>query len=116
MNLVLAFIFATAWAYLACAVYTVLGKPPLVGIDTRLQGVFYLLAFSVLFYVSQNPGIWILNKALGIFYAFATVASFTGIQKWATYWKDDPSKGSGALQIGMSFWDLALAVYFLSQV
>ncbi len=116
MNLVCAFIEATAWAYLACAVYMLLGKPALVGIDTRLQGAFYLGLFAIFLYISYNPGIWILNLILGVFYSFATVASFTGIQKWMAYWKDDPSKGSGALQIGMSFWDLALAVYFLSQV
>jgi len=113
MNLICAFIFATAWAYLACAVYTALGKPPLVGIDTRLQGIFYLILFTILLYVSYNPGIRLLNLILGVFYSFATVASFTGIQKWMAYWKDDPKKGSGALQIGMTYWDLALAVDFL---
>jgi len=116
MNLVCAFIFATAFAYLACAVYTVLGKPALVGWDKRLQGVFYLGLFAFLLYVSQNPGIWILNLILGIFYAFGTVASFIGLQRWAAYWKDDPEKGSAVLQIGMSLWDLVLAVAFLSLI
>lgn len=114
LKLICAFIEATAWAYLACAVYMVLGKPALVGIDTRLQGAFYLFLFAVLLYVSHNPGIWILNKGLGIFYAFGAVGSFIGYpQVWMAYWKKDPEKGSDAAQIGMANWDLPLAVAFL---
>lgn len=117
MNLVCAFIEATAWAYLACAVYTLLGKPALVGIDTRLQSAFYLFLFAVLLYVSHNPGIWILNKVLGIFYAFGAVGSFIGYpQVWAAYWRESPEEGSNAGQIFMSAWDLVLAVAFLSLV
>jgi len=116
LNLVCAFIEATAWAYLACAVYTFLGKPVLVSRDTRLQGAVYLGLFAVLLYVSQNLGIRILNTILGIFYVFSTVASFIGLQRWAAYWKDDPEEGSAAGQIGMAYWDLALAVAFLSIV
>ena len=117
MNLVCAFIFATAWAYLACAVYTALGKPPMVDVDTRIQGVFYLFAFAVILYVYYNPGVWILNILLGIFYGFSAAGSFIGYpQRWAAYWKDDPEEGSAAGQIGMAYWDLALAVAFLSLV
>jgi len=117
MKLDLAFIEATAFAYLACAVYKALGKPPLVGIDTRLQGAFYLGLFAILLYVSYNPGIWILNVLLGVFYGFGAVGSFIGYpQRWAAYWKDDPEEGSAAGQIGMAFWDLVLAVAFLSLV
>ncbi len=116
LNLVSAFIFATAWAYLACAVYTALGRPPLVGIDTRLQTAFYLCAFAVFLYVSYNPSVWILNLFLGVCYSFACVASFIGLQRWAAYWKDDPEAGSAAGQIEMAFWDLVLAVVFLSLV
>ncbi len=112
MNLVSAFIVATAFAYLAAVIYVALGKPAMVDVPTRLQGAFFLILFAVLLYVYNNPSIWILNGLLGVFYSFATVASFTGIQKWMAYWKDDPKKGSGALQIGMAYWDLALAVSF----
>lgn len=113
MNLDSAFTLATAFSYLAAAVYAALGKPAMVDFPTRLQGAFYFGLFVVLLYVSYNPGIWILNLILGVFYSFATVASFTGLQKWMAYWKDDPKKGSGALQVGMAYWDLALAVDFL---
>jgi len=117
MNLVCAFIAATALAYLACAIYTALGKPPLVGIDNRLQGVFYLCAFAVFLYVYYNPSVWILNVLLGVFYGFGALGSFIGYpQRWAAYWKDNPEDGSASGQIGMSLWDLALAVVFLSLV
>ena len=114
MNLICAFIAATALAYLACAVYTAMGKPPLIGIDTRIQTVFYLCAFGVLLYVSQNPSITVLNLLLGVFYAFGAVGSFIGYpQRWAAYWKENPEEGSDAGQAFMSAWDLALAVAFL---
>lgn len=117
MNLVLAFIFATAWAYLACLIYTLLGKPPLVNIDTRLQVTFYLCAFGVFLYVSYYPYIMILNLLLGVLYGFTTIGSFIGWpQRWAAYWKENPEKGSDAGQIGMALWDLALSVAFLSLV
>jgi len=113
MKLVCAFIAATALTYLACAIYTALGRPPLVGIDDRTQGVFYLCASAVFLYVYYNPGVWILNLILGFFYGFATVASFTGLQRWMAYWKPNPAEGSGTAQIGMALWDLTLAVAFL---
>ena len=117
MNLVCAFIAATAWAYLACAFYTALGKPPLVGVDVRLQTAFYICAFGVFLYVSYNPGVWILNLLLGAVYGFGALGSFIGYpQRWAAYWKEDPEEGSAAGQIGMAFWDLALAGAFLSLV
>ena len=113
MNLVFAFILATAFAYLAAAVYAVLGKPALVDVDTRLQVGFYFGIFGILLYVSYNPGVWILNGFLGVFYGFATVASFTGLQRWMAYWKPNPADGSGTAQIVMAIWDLTLAVAFL---
>ena len=117
MRLVLAFIFATAWAYLACAVYTMMGRPPLIGIDRLSQMMFYLGAFGVFLYVSYNPGIWILNLLLGALYSLFAVGSFIGYpQRWAAYWKDDPEDGSDAGQIGMACWDLAVAVAFLSLI
>jgi len=117
MNLVCAFIAATALAYLACAVYTALGKPPMVEVDVRVQMVFYLFAFAVFLYVSYNPRVRILNCILGVFYGFGAVGSFIGYpQRWSAYWKDDPEGGNAAGQTFMSAWDLALAVIFLSLV
>ena len=117
MILIRAFIFATAWAYLACAFYTMLGRSPLVDVAIRIQMVFYLCAFGVFIYVVYNSGIWILNLLLGVLYGFAAMGSFIGFpQRWATYWKTDSDAGSGAAQIGMALWDLALAVAFLSLV
>lgn len=117
MKLVSAFIVATALTYLASAIYAVLGRPPLIDINVRFQIVFYLCAFAVFVYVHDNPGVWILNMLLGVFYAFGTVASFIGYpQMWAAYWKDNPKEGSAAGQIGMALYDLVLAVVFLSLV
>lgn len=117
MNLVCAFIAVTALAYLACAIYTMLGKPPMVDINVRLQLVFYLCAFGLFLYVSYNPGVRILNRILVVLYSFGAMGSFIGYpQRWTAYWKDDPEEGSAAGQIGMAFWDLALAVAFLSLV
>ena len=117
LRLVLAFIFATAWAYLACVVYTVLGRPALIGIDIRIQTAFYLGAFGVFLYVFYNPNIWVLNQLLGGLYGIFAMGSFIGYpQRWAAYWKNDPKEGCGAGQIGMAFWDLVLAVAFLSLI
>lgn len=117
MILIRAFIFSTAWAYLACAFYALLRRPPLVDIDTRLQIAFYLCAFGVFLYVSYNQDVWVLNLLLGVLYGFFAVGSFIGYpQRWATYWKTDPAEGSDAGQIGMAFWDLALAVAFISLI
>lgn len=117
MIFIRAFIFATAWAYLICAIYASIGKPPLVDIDTRLQTAFYLCAFGVFIYISYNLGTWIMNLILGIFYSFGAMGSFIGYpQKWAAYWKSKPEEGSDAGQVGMALWDLALAVAFLSLV
>ncbi len=117
MILVRAFIFATAWAYLACAFYTILGKPPMVGVAIRIQLAIYLCAFVVFLYVSYYPYIMILNLLLGVLYGFAAIGSFIGFpQRWSAYWKNNPEEGSDAGQIGMAIWDLALAVAFLSLV
>ena len=117
LRLVLAFIFATAWAYLACVVYTVLGRPALIGIDIRIQTAFYLGAFGLFLYVFYNPNIWVLNQLLGGLYGILSMGSFIGYpQRWAVYWRNDSEEGCGAGQIGMAFWDLVLAVAFLSLI
>jgi len=117
LNLVLAFIFATAWAYLACAVYTAIGRSPLVDIDTWLQAFFYLCCFGIFIYVAYNPGIWLLNLLLGILYCFLAMGSFIGYpQRWSSYWKPNSAESSSAAQIGMALWDLALAVAFISLI
>jgi len=117
MSLVRTFIFATAWAYLACAFYTKLGKPPMIDVAIQVQVAFYLCAFGVFLYVSYYPYIMTLNLLLGVLYGFGAMGSFIGFpQRWSAYWRDDPEKGSAAGQIGMALWDLALAIAFLSLV
>ena len=112
-----AFLMATAFAYLACLVYTWMGKPPLIGVSDRVQMVFYLLAFIVFIFVSTSPSIPWLNNCLGILYSFGAVGSFIGFpQRWAAYWKDNPEEGSpeegsAAGQMGMAAWDLMIATF-----
>jgi len=116
MQLINAFLLATAFAYLACFVYTVMGKPALVGVSNSVQMVFYLIAFAVFLFVSRNSGITALNLFLGVAYSFACVGSFIGFpQKWKAYWTSAPNMGSAAGQIGMAAWDLAIAICFFTR-
>ena len=111
MNLVTAFLLATSFAYLGCAVFSILKKPALVGVQRLLQTLFYLFAFIVFQFVSYNSNIITLNYLLGILYAFASIGSFIGYpQIWKAYWKSAPDIGSDAGQIGMALWDLALSI------
>lgn len=113
MQLINAFLGATAFAYLACFIYTIMGKPPLVGVSDITQMAFYGIAFVVFSFVSLNPGIIELNLFLGVCYSFACVGSFIGWpQRWKAYWTSAPNMGSAAGQIGMAVWDLAIAVCF----
>ena len=114
MDILRAFLVATAFAYLACLVYTLMGKPALANFPKNVQGLFYALAF-VVFLVTALYSIpreiyWI----LGAVYGFAALGSFIGYpQVWMAYWTTNPKGGSAAGQIGMSLWDLAIAVVFL---
>lgn len=115
MQLINAFLLATAVAYLACFVYTAMGKPPLIGVSDGVQAAFYVLAFVVFIFVFFDPSIIALNLFLGVFYSFGAVGSFIGFpQRWKAYWTSAPNMGSAAGQIGMSAWDLALAICFFT--
>ena len=108
-----AFLVATAFAYLACLAYTLMGKPALANFPKNIQGLFYALAF-VMFLVTALYSIpreiyWI----LGAVYGFAAVGSFIGYpQVWMAYWTTNPRGSSAASAVGMAFWDLAIAVVF----
>jgi len=111
MNVVASFLLATSFAYLGCALFSILKKPALVGVNRIVQTLFYLLAFIIFQCVSCCPSIVILNYLLGIAYAFASIGSFIGYpQKWKSYWKTAPDMGSDAGQIGMACWDLAISI------
>lgn len=114
MSLIIAFLRATAFSYLAAFCYQLLGKPSLISKTSSkllMDLAFYLAMFCALLYVSYNPTIIVLTAGLGVLYAFATVASFIGYgQIWMAYWKDDPEKGSDAGQVGMAFWDLVISI------
>lgn len=115
MPLINAFLLATAFAYLACFVYTVMGKPALVGVSNSIQAAFYGVAFGVFIFASISPLPNWLNFLLGIVYSFGAIGSFIGWpQKWKAYWTSAPNMGSAAGQIGMSAWDLLLAVCFFT--
>ena len=111
MNYINAFLAATAYAYLACAVYTVLNRPPLRDMSKTSQLVFYLAACGVFLSITVFPCPFAVYYVLGVLYGFAALGSFIGYpQRWMAYWLPDPMKGSAAGQIGMAAWDLAIAV------
>ena len=117
MNYIDAFLTATAYAYLACAVYTLLGKPALRDMSENSQLVFYLAAFCVFLSVPSMSLPSIVYHVLGVFYGFAALGSFIGYpQRWVAYWLPDPMVGSAAGQIGMAMWDLAISVACLMLV
>lgn len=117
MNCIYAFLTATAYAYLACAVYTILGKPALKDISNSIQVAFYFAAFSVFLIVSSLPCPQIVYRVLGVIYGVAAMGSFIGYpQRWMAYWLPNPEKGSAAGQVGMAFWDLAISVACLMLV
>ena len=110
MNLLDAFILASAVSYLACTFYCVLDRPAIDNVSKENQGVGYFAAFGVIILSLRFS---VLNLPLGFLYCFAAVGSFLGWpQKWMSYWMQDPKKGSGAQQVGMAAWDLLLAIAF----
>lgn len=110
-----AFLLATAAAYMAAALYSLLGHPSQQDISPRIQAAIYLTLGSLLTMVVLKTLPPLLVGVLGGLYGFLSVASFIGLQKWYAYWKPKPEEGDATAQIGMGFWDLALAtvlIYF----
>ncbi len=110
-----AFLLATAAAYLAAALFSLLGKPPQQDVPPQIQFFIYigLGSLLVLSVGGTLPPLFV--TALGVLYGFLSVASFLGLQKWYAYWKPDPGFGSAAGQIAMGVWDLALATVLISK-
>lgn len=107
-----AFLLATAGSYFWCLILTFLGKPPMANISLEFQGVFYLLAWIVFMFSSVDAFPQYVYAVLGFVYCFACIGSFIGFpQVWMAYWTSAPEGGSAAGQIGMSFWDLAIAIF-----
>ncbi len=109
-----AFLLATAAAYMAAALFSLLGHPAQQDIPPQLQFFIYigLGSLLVLSVGGTLPPLFI--GALGGFYGFLSVASFIGWpQKWYAYWKPKPEEGDAVAQIGMGFWDLALATVLI---
>ena len=110
MNLIDAFLTATAFSYLAAALYAFLESPSLADMNPARQGLVFVGLFCL---IISSFNISLLNIPLGVIYCLATVSSFIGWpQKWMSHWKDDPEEGSGAQQVGMAAWDLLLAIAF----
>jgi len=113
MDEVTSFLLATSFAYLAASIFSLKGKPALVGFNKNAQAVFYLVLGGIVFYVALFPVHELWKIALGMFYSFSTVSSFIGYpQIWRAYWKSAPDTSSGSQAVGMALWDLALAVAF----
>jgi len=114
MDLLRAFLAATAFAYLACLAYTLMGKPALANFPKNIQGLFYALAFVVFLVAALFPIPSEVYWILGAMYGFAALGSFIGYpQIWMAYWTTNPKGSSAASAVGMAFWDLAIAVVFL---
>lgn len=112
MEFIDAFLMATGWAYLGCLIFTIFGKPPMANFKKRLQGLFYIFGCTIFIAASRDIFPQYVYFLLGVVYSFATIGSFIGWpQVWMAYWTIDPEKGSAAGQIGMAFWDLAIAVF-----
>ena len=110
MNLIDAFLTATAFVYLVAALYSYFGRPALDNILAVQQGFVYVGLFCLIVLSLKYS---VLNFPLGVLYCLSTGSSFIGWpQKWMSYWKADPHEGSGAQQVGMAAWDLLLAVAF----
>ncbi len=117
MNVIDAFLMATAWAYLGCLSFTILGRPPMANIKKEFQGLFYTFAWIILLFSSIDIFPQYIYAVLGVVYSFASVGSFIGWpQAWMSYWTNDPERGSAPGQIGMACWDLALAVCFFMKL
>ena len=103
---------------MAAALYSLLGHPAQQGIHPYLQATIYILLGTLLTLTAMDTLPPLMVGALGWLYGFLCVASFIGWpQKWYAYWKPHPEEGDAAAQIGMGFWDLALAtalIYFAS--
>jgi len=111
MNLIDAFLTATAFVYLVAALYAFLGRPSLVGMQASRQALVFVGLFCLFVLSDRIP---LLNFPMGIIYCVSTGSSFIGWpQVWFSYWKvDSEMEGSGAQQVGMAAWDLLLAVAF----
>jgi hypothetical protein len=115
MDVLNAFLVATAFCYFAAFIMTCIGKPPLARIGKKEQSLMYIVLSVLILVVSLGYSpVWI-NFMLGLFYSFACVASFIGWpQIWNAYWTNNPSGSSATGQVLMAFWDLALAMIFFS--
>ena len=112
MNLIYAFLNATAFAYLALSLFSIIGRPAINGIQKNQQAIIYAILFCII-YLSAKISISPIYYVLGIIYSFATISSFIGYPAiWMAYWKKIPSEGSDAGQIGMALWDLTLSISF----
>lgn len=115
MNTLNAFLVATAVCYFVAFIMTWSGKPPLASLGKTEQSLMYVVLFVVILGVAWDSSIVLLNFLLGLFYCFATVASFIGWpQVWMAYWTNNPRGSSATGQVLMALWDLALAVTFFS--
>ena len=114
MDLINAFLFATAAAYVAAALFSLLGKPPQQGVPPQIQFFIYIGLGSLLVLSAGGTLPPLFIGALGWLYGFLSVASCIGWpQKWYAYWKNTPEDGSAVGQIAMGFWDLAIATALL---
>jgi len=114
MNYIYAYLTASAYAYLACALYTLLGYPPMRDMSKSYQYIFYGAAFGIFNAVIAIPCPSLVYYVLGALYGFFALGSFIGYpQRWMAYWLPTPEKGSAAGQTFMAAWDLGIAVAFL---
>ena len=98
-----ALIYVSAFSYLAAAIATTIGFPPMnpEKITSSVQILSYFIAFSLLMACEFYPN---LRFALAGLYGMLAMWSFSGLQQWVNYFGSEP------LGPPMAAWDLILAV------
>jgi len=75
MDIAIAFLKATAFAYVSCAIFTLLGKPVMARSKKMQQFFYYVFASAIIYYVTINPEVKVLNFFLGTLYSLTTIST-----------------------------------------
>ena len=102
---------ASIASYAGCAAFTLMGKPPLLGVSNDGQLLLYTACGTVLAIseFTKNKG---LQNILGLLYGVGAMAAFSGVAQWN--WTP-ANTHEPILGVAMAGWDLALAVELLRE-
>jgi hypothetical protein len=102
---------ASIASYAGCAAFTLLDKPPLLGVSKEGQLILYTACGTVLAIaeLTKNKG---LQNILGLLYGVGAMAAFNGVAQWNWTPTNVPEP---VLGVAMAGWDLALAYELLKE-